>query len=151
MRGQEHTKGTENVGKYPGRNGLQENGKKQRNLEDVRMKLNIEEKEILFVFGCRSYDNTLYQLKWITALTVEEKVKRRVLAVARKPEKEGIGEWYTGVYRQLCKEMEGYFEAKNISALWRRIQIWRNGMGKLSRYEKETCEMSGSLSVAIPE
>lgn len=76
------------------------------------MKPNIEKKKILYAFGCRSYENTLYRLKWITALTVDEKVKRRVLTVARKLEKTGAGEWYTGFDPQLRKEMEGYFEAK---------------------------------------
>lgn len=39
------------------------------------MKLNIEEKKILYAFGCRSHENTVRRLKWVTALTVDEKVK----------------------------------------------------------------------------
>ncbi len=47
------------------------------------MKLNIEEKKILYAFGCGSHENTVRRLKWVTALTVDEKVKRRVLCLAK--------------------------------------------------------------------
>lgn len=40
------------------------------------MKLSIEEKKILYAFGCRNHENTVRRLKWVTALTVDEKVKR---------------------------------------------------------------------------
>ena len=39
------------------------------------MKLSIEEKKILYAFGCGSHENTVRRLKWVTALTVDEKVK----------------------------------------------------------------------------
>ena len=57
------------------------------------MKLSIEEKKILYAFGCRSHENTVRRLKWVTALTVDEKVKRRVLCLARKLDDGGAGEW----------------------------------------------------------
>ena len=41
------------------------------------MKLNIEEKKILYAFGCENLENTIRRLKWITALTVDTKVKHR--------------------------------------------------------------------------
>lgn len=56
------------------------------------MKLSIEEKKILYAFGCGSHENTVRRLKWVTALTVDEKVKRRVLCLARKLDDGGAGE-----------------------------------------------------------
>ena len=76
------------------------------------MKLSIEEKKILYAFGCGSHENTVRRLKWVTALTVDEKVKRRVLCLARKLDDGGAGEWYPCFYRHLRLEMESYFEAK---------------------------------------
>ena len=58
------------------------------------MKLNIEEKKILYAFGCMNHENTVCRLKWITALTVDAKVKRKMLCLARKLDKESVGEWY---------------------------------------------------------
>lgn len=57
------------------------------------MKLNIEEKKILYVFGCEIHENTVHRLKWVTALTVDAKAKRSLLCLARKLDREGVGEW----------------------------------------------------------
>lgn len=57
------------------------------------MKLNIEEKKILYVFGCEIHENTVHRLKWVTALTVDAKAKRSLLCFARKLDREGVGEW----------------------------------------------------------
>ena len=48
------------------------------------MKLNIEEKKILYAFGCENLENTIRRLKWITALTVDTKVKHRILCTGKK-------------------------------------------------------------------
>ena len=45
------------------------------------MKLNIEEKKILYAFGCMNHENTVCRLKWITALTVDAKVKEKCCAL----------------------------------------------------------------------
>lgn len=76
------------------------------------MKLNIEEKKLLYVFGCESHENTVHRLKWVTALMVDAKAKRRILCLARKLDGEGASEWYSCFYRQLRLEMGQYFEAK---------------------------------------
>ena len=55
------------------------------------MKLNMEEKKILYAFGCGNLENTIHRLKWITALTVDTKVKRRVLCLARKLDSKSVG------------------------------------------------------------
>ncbi len=56
------------------------------------MKLNIEEKKILYVFECGNHENTVHRLKWVTALTVDAKAKRKILCLARKLDREGVGE-----------------------------------------------------------
>ena len=58
-------------------------GKQTINYGGWNMKLSIEEKKILYAFGCGSHENTVRRLKWVTALTVDEKVKRRVLCLAK--------------------------------------------------------------------
>ena len=94
------------------------------------MKLNIEEKKILYAFGCRSYENTVRRLKWVTALTVDEKVKRRILYLARKLDDGGTGEWYPCFYRHLRLEMEGYFEAKKQIRMVEKSTAWEEFYGK---------------------
>ena len=73
------------------------------------MKLNMEEKKILYAFGCGNFENTIHRLKWITTLTVDTKVKRRVLCLARKLDNKNVGEWHPCFYRHLRLEMERYF------------------------------------------
>ena len=94
------------------------------------MKLNIEEKKILYAFGCRSHENTVRRLKWVTALTVDEKVKRRMLCLARKLDDGGAGEWYPCFYRHLRLEMEGYFEAKKQIRMVEKSADWEEFYGK---------------------
>lgn len=94
------------------------------------MKLNIEEKKILYAFGCGNLENTVHRLKWITALTVDAKAKRRVLCLARKLDRENVGEWYPCFYRHLRLEMEGYFEAKKHICLVEKSTDWEDLYGK---------------------
>ncbi len=75
--------------------------------------INLEEKQILYVFGCESYENTIYRLKWIATLTVDERIQGQILCLIRKLENEKIREGYIYFYRELRLEMERYFEAKH--------------------------------------
>lgn len=94
------------------------------------MKLNIEEKKILYAFGCGNHENTVCRLKWVTALTVDAKIKRRMLCLARKLDDEGIGEWYPCFYRHLRLEMEKYFEAKKHIRIAEKSTDWEEFYGK---------------------
>ena len=94
------------------------------------MKLNIEEKKILYAFGCENHENTVHRLKWITALTVEAKAKRRMLYLARKLDNEDAGEWYPCFYHHLRLEMLGYFEAKKHLCLVKKSTDWEDLYGK---------------------
>ncbi len=75
------------------------------------MKLNIEEKKILYAYGCRNHHNTVARLKWLAALTVDADVKQRLVGLARKIDREGAERWYGRFYQQLRSEMDGYFVA----------------------------------------
>lgn len=75
------------------------------------MRLNIEEKKVLYAFGCDDYSNTVTRLKWLTSFTVDTEVKHMMLGLARKIEGKGAGEWYRFFYYRLRSEMEGYFRA----------------------------------------
>lgn len=95
------------------------------------MKLSIEEKKILYVFGCMSHENTVCRLKWITAMTVDAKVKRKMLHLARKLDNEGAEEWYPCFYRRLRMEMDGYFEAKKQIRMVEKNTDWEGVYGKV--------------------
>ena len=98
---------------------------------DVKhMKLNIEEKKILYAFGCMNHENTVCRLKWITALTVDAKVKRKMLCLARKLDKESVGEWYPCFYRRLRMENDGYFEVKKHIRMGEKSTDWEEVYGK---------------------
>lgn len=42
------------------------------------MRLNIEEKKILYAFGCSHRRNTVERLKWLAALAVDAETKRMI-------------------------------------------------------------------------
>lgn len=94
------------------------------------MRLNMEEKKILYAFGCRSHENTVYRLKWVTALTVDAKVKRRIYCLAKKLDSAGAGEWYPRFYQHLCMEMEGYLETKKLVHMVEQEAEWEEYYGK---------------------
>ena len=94
------------------------------------MKLNIEEKKILYAFGCESHENTVHRLKWVTALTVDARTKRKILCLARKLDREDASGWYPCLYRRLRLEMEQYFEAKKCIRIVERSTDWEDAYGK---------------------
>lgn len=48
------------------------------------MKLNIEEKKVLYAFGCPSFDNTVQRLKYLTSLTVDPEAKHMMLELRKR-------------------------------------------------------------------
>lgn len=76
------------------------------------MKLNVQEKKVLYAFACPDYHNTVTRLKWLTALTVDPKAKHRMLELARKMETELAENWYSVFYLRLRAEMDEYYRAK---------------------------------------
>lgn len=58
------------------------------------MKLNIEEKKVLYAFGYPSYDNTVKRLKFLISLTVDPEVKHMILELAKKIESKGAKGWH---------------------------------------------------------
>ena len=72
------------------------------------MKLSMKEKKILYAFACPNRHNTVAQLKWLTALTVDPEAKRRMLGLARKVEAETEESWYEAFYHHLRMEMDEY-------------------------------------------
>ena len=76
------------------------------------MKLDIEEKKVMYAFGCSNYGNTVTRLKWLTSFAVEPGVKHRMLGLVKKLEEKGTGEWYCWFYDRVHLEMERYFRAE---------------------------------------
>ena len=95
------------------------------------MKLSIEEKNILYAFGCSNHENTVQRLKWITILTVDIKVKRKIQCLVKKLEKESVGEYYVCFYQQLCIEMKKYLEAKKCIHMVENSTNWAEVYGKV--------------------
>lgn len=83
-------------------------------MEEIIMRFNIEEKKILYAFGCSSYKNTVERIKWLAALAVDTETKRTVWILARKIDQEGVKTWYRCFYKCLRIEMEGYFLAGKV-------------------------------------
>ena len=76
------------------------------------MKLSIEEKKLLYAYGCPNHHNTVTRLKWVTSLTVDPEIKSRVLALVWKIDSEDVARWYPCFYRHLWMEMDRYFQAR---------------------------------------
>lgn len=87
------------------------------------MKLDIEEKKVLYVFGCDNHHNTVARLKYLTALTVDRESKHRILTLARKMDSEGVEKWYCCFYHRLRSEMEGYFRASQYMSMVERSTV----------------------------
>lgn len=81
------------------------------------MKLNIEEKKVLYVFGCPSHENTIKRLKYLTSLTVDPEAKHMMLELAKKIDSKDTGEWYYRFYHSLRWEMDRYFHARKFLRL----------------------------------
>lgn len=78
------------------------------------MRFNIEEKKILYAFGCSSHKNTVERMKWLAALAVDIETKRIVWKLAKKIDREGVKAWYRCFYKCLRIEMSGYFLAGKV-------------------------------------
>lgn len=83
-------------------------------MEEIIMRFNIEEKKILYAFGCSSHENTVKRMKWLAALTVDAETKQIVWKLARKIDQEGVKTWYRCFYKCLRIEMAGYFLAGKV-------------------------------------
>ena len=75
------------------------------------MELDIREKEVLYVYGCPDYHNTVTRLEWLALLAVDQGAKQWLLGLARKMGTEGSEDWHSGFYYHLRMEMGGYFRA----------------------------------------
>lgn len=104
--------------------------KREKLFMDIDVRLNMEEKNILYAFGCRNHENTVYRLKWVTVLTVDAKVKRRIWCLLRKLESVDAGERYPCLYQHLCMEMEEYLEAKKLVCMVEQEIEWEKYYGK---------------------
>lgn len=88
------------------------------------MKLNIEEKKVLYAFGCPSFDNTVQRLKYLTSLTVDPEVKHMMLELAKKIDRKETAGWYRCFYHRLRSEMDGYFRAGRYLRLVEKSTEW---------------------------
>ena len=78
------------------------------------MRFNIEEKKIIYAFGCSNHKNTVERMKWLAALAVDVETKQIVGMLARKIDQEGVKAWYRCFYECLRIEMMGYFLAGKV-------------------------------------
>jgi DNA-binding SARP family transcriptional activator len=76
-----------------------------------KMKLQIEEKKVLYVFGCSDLTNTVTRLKHLTDITVDPEAKHMFLSLARKVDRESNEDTYYNFYYCLRLEMDRYFRA----------------------------------------
>jgi len=81
------------------------------------MRVTLEEKKVLYAYGCPDLRNTITRLKFLTSITVDPDVKDMVLSLARKLDSEGVQEWYRCFFYNLRMEMESYFHAQLVMKL----------------------------------
>lgn len=120
------------------------------------MELDIEEKKILYAFGCDNYRNTVTRLKYLTVLTVDRGTKCRILELAKKMENErgNAEKWYSCFYYNLRIAMGGYFWvvrhlriAEKSMDLKRRLADFSRKYPALCRLERSTVE--GSVTYVL--
>ena len=78
------------------------------------MRMSIEEKKILFAFGCPDRFNTITRLNHVAMLTVDPGTKKLIRKLALKLLGEGVENWYRCFFYNFRIEMEGYNNAQRI-------------------------------------
>ena len=75
------------------------------------MKLTLEERKVLYVYGCTNHHNTITRLKWLTMLAVDQDSKRLLLRLTQKIEYKIGEENYQAFYFYIRTQMEDYFKS----------------------------------------
>ncbi len=75
------------------------------------MTLDIEEKKLLYAYGCPVYSNTVRRLRCLAAMTVDPMAQHQALELARKMEREANEALYHDFYLTLREEMDEYYHA----------------------------------------
>lgn len=81
------------------------------------MKLSLQERKVLYAYGCTNHLNTFTRLKWLTTLAVDRESKRKLLNLTRKIDHEISENNYQAFYFYIRSQMEEYFKAKNHCSL----------------------------------
>lgn len=76
------------------------------------MRMSIEEKKVLYAFGCPDYDNTVIRLNHLGMLAVDPGAKKLLAELSLKLLDEGVEKWYRCFYYNLRMEMENYYHAR---------------------------------------
>jgi hypothetical protein len=82
--------------------------------EDYFMKMSIDEKKILFVFGCPNHEATVERLYQVAHLIPDPAGKKVVETLADKLDSEGVEKWYRCFFYNMKLEMEAYYRHKAI-------------------------------------
>jgi hypothetical protein len=77
------------------------------------MNLTINEKKILYVWGCSNYQNTIVRLAYAAALMTEPEMKHRISLLRDKLIEADMQEYYTCFYHRLRMEMKEYYCLKD--------------------------------------
>ena len=76
------------------------------------MNMNINEKKVLYAFGCPVLKATVERLRMLAALTPDPATKKLFYTLAIKLLADRTDEWYRCFFYNLRMEMEGYFNAQ---------------------------------------
>ncbi len=76
------------------------------------MKLNINEKKVLYTFGCHNLRATVERLQLLAAITPDPAAGELFNDLAIKLSIEKAHNWYRRFYPMLRMEMDGYYEAE---------------------------------------
>ena len=101
------------VGEELGQERIQENRRPKNKyfMEVMNLKLTLEERKVLYAYGCTNHHNTITRLKWLTALAVDRDSKRKLLRLAQKIDHKISEENYQAFYFYIRTQMEDYFKS----------------------------------------
>ena len=78
------------------------------------MKMTINEKKILFAFGCPNREVTVQRLLLVANLSLEITVKKALITLADKLDNGNLDKWYRCFFYNMKLEMEAYYRQKAI-------------------------------------
>ena len=80
----------------------------------TKITMAIDEKKLIYVYGCKSYKATAERLGMLAALTVSNDMKKKVNALHNRIAKEITEKEYIILYPMICSQMRLYADAEHI-------------------------------------
>ena len=80
----------------------------------MKITMTIDEKKLIYAYGCKSYKSTTERLGILAALTVSNEVKKTVNTLHNRMAEEITEQEYKILYPMICSQMRLYADAEHI-------------------------------------